>query len=58
MCLQDCGVAQVLMGTTVKILTCTVVVKEVSSCTVGGGEKSVRGGGGDARGTRDRGLAA
>ena len=50
--------AQVLMGTTVKILTCTVVVKEVTSCTVGGGEKSVRCGGGDARGTRDRGLAA
>ena len=54
--MQDCGVAQELMGTTVKILTCTVLVKEVSSCTVGGGEKNVRG---DGRGTRDRrGLAA
>ena len=30
------------MGTTVKILTYTVVSKEVSSCTVGGGEKSMR----------------
>ena len=27
-------------------------------CAVGGGEKSVRGGGGDGRGTRDRGHAA
>ena len=29
------------MGSTVKILTYTVVVKEVSSCSVGGGEKNV-----------------
>ena len=48
--------AQELIGTTVKILTCTVVVKEVSSSTVTG-EKTdrsgmgefVRGGGGDVR---------
>ena len=44
------------MGTTVKILTYTVVAKEVSSSTVGVGEKSMRGGGGDERGYR--GLAA
>ena len=31
--------AQELIGTTVKILTCTVVVKEVSSSTVGREEK-------------------
>jgi hypothetical protein len=30
-------VAQELIGTTVKLFTCTVVMKEVSPCTVGGG---------------------
>jgi len=52
---KDPSVAQELIGTTVKILTCTVVVKEVSSSTVGGesggrrgrreGEDRVSGGG-------------
>eukprot|EP00092_Neocalanus_flemingeri_P021203 GFUD01022977.1.p1 GENE.GFUD01022977.1~~GFUD01022977.1.p1 ORF type:complete len:317 (+),score=95.22 GFUD01022977.1:39-989(+) len=56
---KDSSVAQELIGTTVKILTCTVLVKEVSTSTVGGmGEKGGRmdgtavSGGGDAR--RDR----
>ena len=34
--MQDPSVAKELIGTTVKILTCTVVVKEVSSSTIGG----------------------
>eukprot|EP00092_Neocalanus_flemingeri_P106566 GFUD01136737.1.p1 GENE.GFUD01136737.1~~GFUD01136737.1.p1 ORF type:complete len:322 (-),score=98.11 GFUD01136737.1:159-1124(-) len=56
---KDSSVAQELIGTTVKILTCTVLVKEVSTSTVGGmGERGGRmdgsdvSGGGDAR--RDR----
>ena len=51
--------AQELIGTTVKILTCTVLVKEVSSCSVGGekyGRREVGdfvSGGGDRRDNRE-----
>jgi len=55
---KDPSVAKELVGTTVKILTCTVVVKEVSSSTIGGEIGRRRGrredyvsGGGD--GTKD-----
>lgn len=34
---KEASVAQNLIGTTVKILTCTVVIKEVSSFTINGG---------------------
>jgi hypothetical protein len=38
---KDPSVVQELIGTTVKLLTCTAVMKEVSSCTVGEGVKNV-----------------
>ena len=49
--------AQELIGTTVKILTCTVVVKEVSSSTVGeerGGRREKREGEDRVSGGGDR----